>query len=123
MAPVNAAKKSRPSASASASTTASRARKKTKSSAAGTGPAGDDASDWTARNEEDAAAEGWGVFPCIDMKTRAQFVEIFYTDARFSNDNLARQHVAARAKAGDALALRAMRAVFRSRVPAKARSK
>lgn len=57
------------------------------------------------------------------MKTRMFFVEIFYVDKRFTNDNLARQHVAARAKAGEALAIRALRAVFRSKVPAKARSK
>lgn len=118
MATVNAVKRSRPSASASASTTASRAKKSPKSGAGATG-----ADDWTTRNQEDAGEEGWGLFPCVDMKTRALFVEIFYTSKRFSNDNLARQHVADRAAGGDALAIRALRAVFRSKVPAKARSK
>lgn len=122
MATVNAAKKSRPSASDSASTTASRARRSRKSGAAGTAdPTGLD--DWLPRHQAEANEEGWGVFPCIDMKTRLQFVQIFYTDKRFDNDNKAREHVARMAKDGDALAMRAVRVVFQSRVPAKARSK
>lgn len=112
MAPAPVAKKSRPRESRSATTTASSAK-----------AAKNDAPDWSARDQEDAAAQGWGVFDCIDMITRKVFMEMEAVGGRFLNDNQAREFVAFQAKAGDKLALRAVRAVFRSKVGDKARSK
>jgi hypothetical protein len=63
------------------------------------------------------------VFECIDMATRKVFLEMQAEGGRFPNDNDARSFIAAQAKQGDALATRALRAVFRSKVGVQARSK
>lgn len=119
MAPVPVVKKSRPRESRSTTTTASSAKAARKT---GASSHADSAAEWSARDQEDAAAQGWGVFDCIDMDTRKVFLEMEAVGKRFTNDNKAREFVAVQASAGDALALRAVRAVFRSKVGVKARS-
>lgn len=79
--------------------------------------------DWSLREQEDAAMQGWGLFDCIDMKTKKLFLILQAEGKRFKTDNEARAFVAAQSQAGDALATRAMRAIFRSMGAGKARSK
>lgn len=67
--------------------------------------------------------QGWGVFTCVDMRTQKVFLEMQAEGKRFHTDHAAREFVAAQAKAGDRLATKALRAVFRSKVGAQARSK
>lgn len=59
------------------------------------------------------------MFDCIDMNTRKLFLEMQGAGPRFKNDNEARVFIADQAKKGDALAMRAVRAVFRSKVGEK----
>lgn len=63
------------------------------------------------------------MFDCIDMNTRKVFLEMQAEGKRFPNDNKAREFIAAQSKAGDELATRAIRAVFRSKVGEKGRTK
>lgn len=107
MATARAARKSRPRASRSDTTTASSAK-----------DAKNEAADWSERDQEAAVAEGWGVFTCIDEKTHKVFLEMQAEGDRFDTDNKAREYIAFKSKAGDALALRAIRAVFRSKAGA-----
>jgi len=79
--------------------------------------------DWTSRDQERALEQGWGVFDCIDMRTRKVFLILQGVGTRFGNDNEARAFVKALSEQGDALATRALRAVFRSMAGEKARSK
>lgn len=107
-------------ASRSASSTASHARNAKKPRS---GSRDNIADDWTPRDQEDALAQGWGVFDCIDMKTKKVFLVLQGEGKRFTNDNDARAFVKTQSESGDALATRALRAVFRSMAGDKARSK
>jgi hypothetical protein len=78
--------------------------------------------DWTPRNQEDALEQGWGVFECIDEKTRKLFLILQAEGPRFDSDNDARAFVKTQSEQGDALATRAMRAVFLS-MAGKAKAK
>ena len=85
-------------------------------------PAPEPEVDWTQRNQEDALEQGWGVFECVDEKTRKLFLILQADGPRFKNDNDARVFVKAQSEQGDTLATRALRAVFRS-MAGRARSK
>lgn len=116
MAPAPVAKKSRPSASRSTTSTASSAKAGAKSGAS-------DSVDWRPRDQEDARAQGWELVECIDEKSLKIFFEVMYVDARFASDNLARAFVMEQNKAGDELAIRALRLVFRSKAGETGRKK
>lgn len=61
---------------------------------------------------------------CIDEKTRKVFSEVMYSaGSRFTSDNAARAFVMNQNKAGDELAIRAMRLVFRSKTGEQGRKK
>lgn len=60
---------------------------------------------------------------CIDEKTRKVFFEVMYSDARFATDNAARAFVMNQNKAGDELAIRALRVVFKSKAGDTGRKK
>lgn len=113
MARVPAAKRSRPSESKSGSSTASRAKS-------------DVNEDWRPSDQEAALVQGWGVFDCIDMHSLKHFLVIQHAGKRFGKvdpDKHARTFVLAQSNTGDALATRAIRAVFRSRIGSKGRVK
>lgn len=117
MAPAPVAKKSRPSASRSSSTTASSAKGARKNA---------ESSDveWRPRDQEDALAQGWEIVECIDEKTTKVFFEVMYSiGSRFTTDNAARAFVMNQNKAGDELAIRALRLVFRSKAGETGRKK
>ena len=117
MAPASAAKTSRPRASRSGTTTASSAKAAAKDDAK-------DGTEWSARDQEDARAQGWELVECIDEKTRKIFFEVMYcAGSRFTADGAARAFVMNQNKAGDELAIRAMRVVFRSKVGETGRKK
>ena len=63
------------------------------------------------------------MFECIDEKTKRIFFEVFETTARFKDSNQARHFVANQSKAGDSLALKAIRVIFRSKAGATTRTK
>jgi hypothetical protein len=117
MASVNAAKKSPRNASRTTSSSASTARPKTSAS--------NDAAEfvWTAAEQAMAAAQGWGVYECIDEKSHKIFFEMQSHGPRFVSDNEARAFIMNQNKAGDDLAIKAMRIVFRSKVGVAARSR
>lgn len=110
MATAPAAKKSRQRASRSGTTTASRAK-----------PEANDA-EWSARDQESAQQQGWGVFECIDMSTRKIFFEVQAHGERFAHDGLARSFVMDQNKAGEELAIKALRVVFRSKAGTQGRA-
>lgn len=117
MARAAAATTSRQRVSRTASTTASGAKRPRKSQQEST------ADKWLERDQQDAEAQGWGVFECIDEKTRKIFFEIMGVGDRFAHDGLARQFVMNQNKAGDDLAIKALRVSFQSKIGHKARSK
>jgi len=78
---------------------------------------------WSDHEGSESAAQGWGVYECVDEKTTKVFFEIQTFGTRFKHDEAARVHVAGMAKGGDALALKALRIVFRSKVSDKAKGK
>ena len=78
--------------------------------------------DWLPADQGQANLQGWGVFECLNMGSTKVFYEIQSFGVRFENDNFARLFVAAQHKAGDVLAVRALRAVFRSKAGVDARS-
>lgn len=117
MAPANAAKKYTRPASRTASTPASTAPRRQKASNDA------DACEWRAADQEQAAQQGWGVFTCIDEKTLKVFMEMQAHGPRFGSDNAARDFIMQQNKAGDELAIKAMRVVFRSKAGTQARSK
>lgn len=112
----SAGKTSRPNASRTSSTTASRAKPRKKEPL----PPDDN---WTARDAEDAALQGWELWECIDEKTLKIFFEVFSFGSRFEKDALARAFVMERNKAGDELAIKALRAVFRTKAAPTPRRK
>jgi len=79
--------------------------------------------DWLEDDQAAALSQGWGVFEVIDGSTHKLFFEIMLHGPRFDNDDCARLFVAERGNKGDALATKAFRIVFRSKVGGKARSK
>lgn len=79
--------------------------------------------EWTEDDQAEAALQGWGVFDIIDGVSHKLFFEIQLCSARFEQDEHARLFVAARDKAGDPLAAKAIRIVFRSKAGTKARTK
>lgn len=61
---------------------------------------------------------------CIDEKTRKVFFEVMYSaGSRFTTDSAARAFVASQHKAGDNLAVHALRVVFRSKAGETGRKK
>lgn len=83
--------------------------------------ADDRAETWTEEDQACAHEQGWGVFEIYDG--RRLFFEIQLFGVLFDNDGFARRFVADREKACDALAIKAMRIVFRSKAAAPPRKK
>lgn len=117
MARAAAATTSRQRASRTVSTTASGAKRPKKQSQK------EPVADWSALDQQNAEAQGWGVFECIDESSLKIFFEVQGVGDRFAHDGLARQFVMNQNKAGDELAIKALRAVFRSKAGFNARSK
>lgn len=63
------------------------------------------------------------MYECIDEKSHKLFFEVQAHGARFAHDGLARAFVMNQNKAGDELAIKALRAVFRSKTGATQRRK
>lgn len=116
MARATAAKRSRPNASHSSTTSAQSAKAKKRN-------AENSAEDWAATDQAAANLQGWGLYECIDEKApRKVFFEVMSHGKRFDKkdpDGAARAFVMAQNKAGDELAIKAIRAVFRSKAGIK----
>lgn len=110
---VNVAKKSPKRASRSASTTASTAKRVKK----------EDSLDWSADDQLDAHDEGWGLYECVDEKTRKVFFEIHDYTTEFADASAARRWVMERARIGDALAIKAVRIEFTSKTGSKGKAR
>jgi hypothetical protein len=103
--------KSRQPASNSATSTASRARKAQNDASNSDAQQGDS---WEKREADQAAMQGWELFECIDETTLKIFYEIGPVDGEEPLVQPA-SHVAELARKGDALAIKALRMVFRSK--------
>ncbi len=79
--------------------------------------------EWTAEDRAAAQLQGWDVFDIVDNTTAKLFMEIQEYGPRFEHGGFARAFVIDQIKAGDVLALKATRLVFRSKVGAQARTK
>lgn len=71
--------------------------------------------EWSLDDQQQAHVQGWGLFEIVDEQTRKVFFEIQLHGVRFDNDGYARAFVMDRNKAGDELAIKAFRAVYRSK--------
>lgn len=78
---------------------------------------------WTEDDQAEAMLQGWGVFEIIDGQSHKLFLEVQLHGVRFDQDEYARLFVAEREKAGDALAKKAVRVVFRSKAGSQSRTK
>jgi hypothetical protein len=82
--------------------------------------------DWSPYDQTCAGQQGWGVYECIDSGTVKVFFEILSHGPRFGQtdpDGKARVFVANQSKAGDELAIKAIRAVYRSKAGFTSRRK
>ena len=109
MARAPAGKKSPKSESRSSTTTAPPAKGAKKT-------ADDKLDKWTDDDQAAAAIQGWGLFDIVDEKQPTKvFYEVQERGVRFEGDEFARIFVAHQAKNGDALAMKAVRLVFRTK--------
>ena len=118
MARAAAGKKSPRNESNTTSTTASSAKAGSKSAGKTSG-----ADSWTEADIATAALQGWAMFEYIE---RGKFIwAIEEWGVRFINSEFARRFVAERAHVGDALAMKAVRLIYRSKaaVPTPRRKK
>ena len=113
MAPVNAGKIS-PKVGFRSDTSTARSAKVKKSAAPEA---------WSPADNDQAELQGWGVYEIVDDGTLKVFFEIQAHGTRFKDDNITRDFVASRDKAGDPLAAKAQRVVFRSKAGTKVRKK
>ncbi len=71
--------------------------------------------DWTAEDQAAARAQGWGLFDTIDEKNPKKIFYSIGAAVRANPDDKAIRFVEVQTRAGDALAIKAARAVFRSK--------
>ena len=80
--------------------------------------------EWSAVDGQEAAAQGWGVFLCVDQDSKKTFLDIQLHGKRFNTNNDARDFVGRRAMVDkDPLAVRAATAVFKSKIGPRAKMK
>lgn len=71
---------------------------------------------WTAADSNAAKAQGWDVFEIWDQDTTRLYLEIQHTDSKSADDEKVRQFVYTQAQLSNTVAIKALRAVYQSKV-------
>lgn len=73
---------------------------------------------WTQNDQTIALAQGWGVFECIDMRSKKVFMQIMREGPRFTTEHHLDLFIKYHEKQRDPLVSKAVRLVFQSKTGA-----